>query len=207
MPYASSTHKKVIEFRRSLNSQAFAKHVKICVREGRPLISLGMDHWTEFTAPFPEEIFPPRIVLTADVRLTDFHVSAAGELVSDRFREIIERFDPCIHQFVPVKVQMKDGREYEDKSFYFYQNLQLLNTVDPTGLDVMEGPGNMEKELWPLNLSLFEKFATKKDKIGGAGAWREMRATYTVLYSDRILDAFQTEKIDGWDTQYEFDEI
>lgn len=52
-----------------------------------------------------------------------------GFLVSHRFRELVEQFEPCVHQFVPVTVYKKRKGEPVATYFWFIVG-QRLDSVD-----------------------------------------------------------------------------
>ncbi|MBB5697795.1 imm11 family protein [Sphingomonas yantingensis] len=51
-------------------------------------------------------------------------------LVSGRFRDLVERFEPDVHQFLPVDMVHKKGEAPFD-TFYWFVCCQLIDSIDP----------------------------------------------------------------------------
>lgn len=63
---------------------------------------------------------PTIAVQTDTAPLTDaFWIRDAG-VISARFRQIIEDFEPGVHQFFPVTLKRKNGSPYEEEYFIFH---------------------------------------------------------------------------------------
>lgn len=52
-------------------------------------------------------------------------------LVSPRFRDLVERFEPDVHQFLPVRMLRHENDAEPFDTFYWFVCCNLLDTLDP----------------------------------------------------------------------------
>jgi len=81
---------------------------------------LPFSKWT--ASPKVDDIsnIPTVAIQTDEAPLTDvFWVGDAG-VISRRFKQIIEDFEPGVHQFFPVTLKRMDGSQYDEEYFIFH---------------------------------------------------------------------------------------
>ena len=133
----------------------------------------GYNHWAPTDVKtIPAEHMPDSArIFTGHKALHDvFHVET--ELaVSRRFMEIIEAFEPGVHQFFPVRLLRKNGEPFEGE--YFLLNIRVafnaLNT-DQSDLHWTE----VEREGLTVRLPhiTFGRIVLQKGAVEGHHLWR-----------------------------------
>lgn len=75
----------------------------------------------------------PATLLYRGKNITDFCIIARGvpyiNVVSERFRDLIEDLEPDVHNFIPVQIVRRDGSHVEGR-FYYMNVRQLAYTID-----------------------------------------------------------------------------
>ncbi|SLN32440.1 hypothetical protein ROA7450_01478 [Roseovarius albus] len=150
------------------------------------------DIWRNLKTPMPAELYPDRLLLGKGLRLFDYDgACASGPFVSSRFRDVVEEFDPDMHDFCPVAVEGHDGEELG--THYFCRFLQPLNTIrverSKNVKQVMEG--GSRGDLSALRVNDLSEFSVYADRIEGRGAWRDMRAPYFDFVSNALWQRMQ----------------
>ena len=86
------------------------------------------------TALLPGHDRPRKAVKPGAAEIPDYAGSGKGQVVSFRFREVIETLEPGQHQFEPVQIQWKDGPT-EDR--FWFNPVGRVFALDP---DASEPP-------------------------------------------------------------------
>ncbi|MBB5048213.1 hypothetical protein HNR60_002975 [Rhodopseudomonas rhenobacensis] len=88
--------------------------------------------------------------------------------VSEKFREIIEGFEPNAHQFFPITLEAKDGTRHAGPQYYIFNPCAVIDAY----LDVGNAPG------WPELRNLhrpyragYEDVALSSQEIAGRHVW------------------------------------
>lgn len=119
----------------------------------------------------------------------DVDLFFGGPLVSEKVKEIVERFEPGVHQLFPMELFI--GKECFG-TFYF---LNICNRLD-----------TMDRNLtFPINERGFFKGKKGKDfrrvlsseKIGDHHMWRDKFMTDTLCISDPLGQAFLESNLSG----------
>lgn len=144
------------------------------------------------------EDVPKKIKITGlpkTARLRDaFWVVNGLPLVSDPLRDLIERFDPGIHDFFPVELELPAGREPETG-----YSVLILRAQKDTFIPELSHHGGDR-----YNGRMFQLITTspKKRKVSftpaclkGAHIWREKRLSGEVFLSDELEAAMRLEGI------------
>jgi hypothetical protein len=89
------------------------------------------------THPIDEVLMPKNFVLAKPYQaLGDFITLGMGYAVTARFRDLIEKLEPGRHQFIPIKITLRSGKDYPVEYFTFRVLSQLdafdKNKSDPT---------------------------------------------------------------------------
>jgi hypothetical protein len=113
-------------------------------------------------------------------------------------RDLIEEFEPGVHQFVEVPVTLKSGEPAPHR----YSALNILNIVDDyVDFDRTELP-NKDYAGWGrklLPVSPFEKrpIYVRKQAIGQRHLWRSPEMSFSMTVSDALCARLQAAKVFG----------
>ena len=112
-------------------------------------------------------------------------------VVSGRAKEVIERFDPDLHQFFPVPLRTKRGEEIEGPWF-------MMNVTVRQDSIVMEKSRVIRSERRPDKLNDFRVTSSTKDVVVDPSRqspdihfWREARFQGSLLGSDDFVAALK----------------
>ncbi|MCG7520471.1 DUF1629 domain-containing protein [Ruegeria sp. Ofav3-42] len=135
------------------------------------------DIWGDLRTRVPSDLYPSQLVLGKGLRLFDYDGACdAGLFVSSRFRDLVEEFDPDVHDFCPVEVVNHEGKPLG--THYFCRFLRPINAIRVEGSkhvsQVMED--DPRGDLSRLSLSDLSQFSVYADRIAGFGGWRDMRS-------------------------------
>lgn len=113
--------------------------------------------------------------------------------VSEKFREVVERLEPGVHQFVPVEFVWKDGTHAADRYWYFPCNRLDSVDRDKTTLEF--------RHIWDPG-SDGEVFFSRS-QIGDCHLWRDkfMPSSYGPFISNALYQAFMEAGIEGLGVQ------
>ncbi|WP_422375638.1 imm11 family protein [Roseibium sp.] len=112
--------------------------------------------------PVKPDFIPTRMVWrNKDIPPYDFFMLNKLILVSDAFREIVERHEPGVHQFFPIEVMSEYGQKIGQ--VYFFNICNRLDSVDPEKSTAKKG-----KLFWD---TLSGKMVYSKSVIGERHAW------------------------------------
>ena len=117
-------------------------------------------------------------------------------LVSPRFRDLVERFEPDVHQFLPVPMLRHENDTEPFDTFYWFVCCNLLDTLDPE-LTTLTWRGNYDERMddgFRRGYWKFDRTAEPKQKpvfslqaIGDHHLWRD---AYRVRNYVHCSDAF-----------------
>lgn len=161
-----------------------------------------LDMTADIRAQVPEEMFPPVLVSSNNKAFTDFEGgSGVGFIVSQAFRDAVERFDAGVHQFVPVEIRRKDGGLHDKRPFYILRVTRLLNTINvaasPDLRRVSGKPTDPVTDTTTFHIHT-SKFVVHADRTEGMGLWRDVRGASLILASQRLVDLLRECNITGW---------
>ncbi|HMT41744.1 MAG TPA: hypothetical protein PKC48_13450 [Sphingorhabdus sp.] len=128
---------------------------------------------------------------------TDFIVSRGTLVVSERVREIIERFEPGVHQLLPVDVY----RPKADAPIARYYWLVVCNRIDSVDEKkttfVWTGDKSNERGLWLSEGDESRQLVFNKAQIDARHIWRDKFLAAGVLVSEELMMAFSEAGISG----------
>ncbi len=104
------------------------------------------------TEHLPRKIYPVygrtdtnKHLVRGKAQLPGFTRLHGANLVSDEFRRVIEKFDPGVHQFVPVSIEWADGDVEAVPYFWFAVGKRLFaldpEKTQPPVAELPDGPG------------------------------------------------------------------
>jgi hypothetical protein len=143
--------------------------------------------------------------------LVDFMVMPGNNACNQRFKDLVERFEPGVHLFLPVTLKRKDGTPYEEP-YYIFSAQQAADFIltKMSGMEWWYGPTEIKKQgdiPRPPRLNQVTFFATqgyRKHKIyissqpvKGWHIYTGNRAGFNngVFFSDEFYRAVKAEKI------------
>lgn len=149
----------------------------------------------------------PKSVRIADAaHLVDLDSDGALKYVSARARDLIERFEPGVHQFEPVVFVDLHGCKIADMFVFFV--CQRLDTVDRAHTNMILSPhywraakdvARRKPELVPPNTDLdaAPRIVFSLSQIGNAHVWRDKHIADSLYMSDALVEAFHAEGLTG----------
>ena len=142
-------------------------------------------------------IFPKSATQKDTKKICDVFSMPALNCVNARFRDLVEEFEPGVHQFIPISLKRKDGTPIEGEYFIF-NCCQLLGAVlvNETKCGewrkVVAGPneGQPYYDIPPHDLVL------SRPAIGGKHIWVSAVANPgNPFFSDELVERMEQEKI------------
>lgn len=156
--------------------------------EGNKRLLDILNAWGHGSRPaLPEEV-PKNLVLDKPIKsLPEAFWSTDGLLVvREPVRAIIDRLDPGLHQFFPIRIRTKRGVETEGPWF-------AMNVTAMQDSIVLERSHYKKSSYMPDRLNSFYASSTTKDIVvdparqSGLHLWREKRFIKSLLGSDALV--------------------
>ncbi|WP_247076746.1 DUF1629 domain-containing protein [Pseudohalocynthiibacter sp. F2068] len=121
-----------------------------------------------------------------------FLTTGSLALVTSKVREILEQFDPGLHQFFPIDVRFKSSTQPEGE--YFAMNVtRMQDSIVDDVSSVAPFHGHVSEK---MHIHHFRKNATvRKFALSGANLWREKRYPASFMMSDAFFEALKAQKI------------
>ena len=162
------------------------------------------------------EFYPTKIQITKG-KLADYNTNSedGGTLVSQAMKDAIETIDVDIHQFIPVEVLDKDGKEYGGQYYYWNIGGEVLDAVnyEQGGVDSIRQRPIDGGHAWKIKRGQVwgdrtkNDLAVSKDIIKGRGVWRDLRMMTSRFVSDALVDVWKEAGLTGWDAGSDWDEV
>lgn len=86
--------------------------------------------YSYYGRPYEPEHVPTKIEVSGPKRPIPDIYDPYGLLVSAKFKDVVERFEPNLHQFFPIELVWTDGRHAADR--FWFVPCARLDTVDRT---------------------------------------------------------------------------
>lgn len=146
--------------------------------------------------------------------LVEFHNGLLG--VDQALKEIIEQFEPNIHQFSPIKINTPRGKEYH-KQYYAMVISQFHDSFSPADSDEGSWEDKSYDAYWgerikSFNVSIPKKqnyngLALKKNTFGVSHLWREESLKDPDIYlSDELVSEIKRQCL-RMPTTYQLKEV
>lgn len=110
--------------------------------------------------------------------------------VSGRIKDIIEKFEPGLHQFFPVDVYFEVNNELECKMFY----LNICTRLDSVDRELTTCP--MGSVMWRPDQG--GELVFNLDQIGTHHLWHDIHIMHGWMMSDALHDALVEKGITGF---------
>lgn len=119
--------------------------------------------YSYYGRPFESENIPSKIELDGPKRTIPDIYSAYGLLVSEKFKSVVEKFEPNVHQFFPIELVWKDGSHAADR--FWFVPCTRLDTVDrqKTTFEF--------RNIWFLDGSKDKDLVFNRSQIGDHHVW------------------------------------
>ena len=143
-------------------------------------------------------------------RMPDFIIRWEIIVVSDLFREVLERLEPGVHQFVPFELRNGKRGEPTEAPYYILNIAQTANSIDwvKSNLGVTRNPdGTIFCINFPAFRSAESQYFMRQEGHGGMHVWRETYDSIGIYASDEFLDLCKKLKIRGVDVLDEYEDI
>ena len=143
---------------------------------------------------------------------SDLSHCAGGFVVSQRYKNLVESFEPGVHQFSPVEIFHRDGTPYGE-SFYYHRVYLFIDAVNPVlgGLEkswmTAHPESNPDRYGWKFVRGSRDKLAVFKDKIAGRATWRDTRYFVVTFCSDAFVEKLKAGNFRGWQTINHWQEL
>lgn len=175
---------------------------KIARARRRSLMSYGY--------PVVPETAPKAVLWKSKTKLPPDYAFGNNEimLVSVRFRDLVERFEPGIHQFLPVEMYFSKKDEKPFDTFYWFVCCQLIDSLDPEHTTIpWDGEYEARREdgrrwgSWQIDAEAQppQKAVFSLKAIGDRHLWRDPYfGRGTVNCSNAFGDAVKFTKLNGF---------
>ena len=142
-------------------------------------------------------LVPRRATQTDKKKLCDVFPMPGLNAVSERFKTIVEEYEPGVHQFIPISLKAKDGTPY-DEPYYIFNACQtiacVLADVSPRQSWVVKKAGR--RKGMPFVNGPDSDLVLSKPAIDGHHVWTgELIKGGTVFFSDVLEARMEKEKI------------
>lgn len=150
----------------------------------------------------------PKVVRIKDAaHIVDFDSDGALKYASPRFRDLVERLEPGVHQFEPVTFVDASGQKVADMFVFFV--CQRLDTVDRAHTNMLLYDGMVwlpaksvkryDPSIVPPGTDLEEKpkKVFSESKVGNARIWRDKYTSDSLYISDDFVKTFCAEDLKG----------
>jgi hypothetical protein len=123
-------------------------------------------------------------------KLPDALYGSGVVFASDRLKELIERFEPGVHQFFPIDIIYKSNKELAAKMFF----LNICARLDSVDRELTTCPFP-DEIMWRPDKGGTLVF--NMDQIGNHHLWHDKHIMHGWMISDQLHDAFVAQKITG----------
>ncbi|CTQ51842.1 hypothetical protein LP7551_00358 [Roseibium album] len=149
--------------------------------------------------PITVEGFPRALkIVSAHKTLPDFFLLSGKYAVSDRMKDVLEKLEPGVHQYIPVILQKKSGEPFEGE-FFVLHPCSAVDAIVPEQSDVSfhttpAGRITMRfKKVRP-------KLTVQKEKIKDRHFWTgDESFNRNFFSSNAFFDEAQKAKLKGFD--------
>lgn len=146
---------------------------------------------------------PEKVLLKKQAAsLPDIFSARSGvRIISERVRQILEAFDPGVHQILPIEAFYRDGSK-PDTAYFFLNVTKHLDTVIDEASSVkmaFQIVGEKSRDQMELDPPTARNLVIRKDRAAEHNLWREKRYPYLpLLMSDEMHAEFKAQKIKAY---------
>ncbi|MCG7495094.1 imm11 family protein [Thalassobius sp. Cn5-15] len=131
-------------------------------------------------------------------KLADMVSNKIGLIVSEKVKDIVEKFEPGVHAFYPITLEWSGKSAQKDDGHSIWIIQRSIKGLHPVLIDPpYTGPNDYWDGLniikHPNSTAVFSK-----DAIGNAHIWADPQLSYQRIISDELTEAFQEAKVTGF---------
>lgn len=200
--------RQMLELKHSAENRAYTEYFDELRQTGGKYDAKQIDVWAGQGLTYPEDIFPKTATLKELVRIPDFFSDQGVMIVSQAFRDLVEKFDGDKHQFFPLLIRTEQAESYPFDAYYIFNNRQVLNSLRADGMKLSQQPnGSIPDDLLAIRIIPGMPFTVSAAIVGGAGIWKEKRHYFKHFVSTAFLNELSEQKLTGWECLASFTEI
>jgi uncharacterized protein DUF1629 len=145
------------------------------------------------------EGFPRALkIRSAHKTLPDFFLLSGKYAISDRMKDVLEKLEPGVHQYIPVILQKKSGEPFEGE-FFVLHPCSAVDAIVPEQSDVSFHTTPAGRKTLRLK-KVRPKLTVQKDKIKDRHFWTGDESFSRIFFSsDAFFDEVQKAKLKGFD--------
>lgn len=125
--------------------------------------------------------------------IEDFKDVRLAQICSGAFRDLVEKFDPGIHQFEPLKILDRDGQPEKRDFFWFFPSVRR-HALDPNRvIPPLNGLGYYDQTIPPAEWH----FVFQQAIVGSHDVFCTAEVHNLIFVSDRLKQAIETASFPG----------
>jgi hypothetical protein len=145
--------------------------------------------------PVDPATVPRIIVWKSDTRqVTDLIMAAGAYIVSRRFRDLVESFEPGVHQFLEVDIRRPNGKHISTR--YFMQSCHEIDSVDAKHTTWIRR-GAAQTGMWDNEGIMERELFFSRKQIGVAHLWRDLSIAADLFCSNELGDKIINMRLTG----------
>ncbi len=148
--------------------------------------------------PIPPEVVPMKAQIVEEGELYDWRTVKGGPtLVSARFKDCVEEFDPGRHGFFPLTVEDRKGNVMPGPYFLFNvvgridSIIETKSNLKAVGRGQIDGWG-YTRRVGPWHCAL------DRTVIGNRACWTELRYQNRRFFSDQLANLLKKRRLSGF---------
>lgn len=131
--------------------------------------------------------------------------------VTARFRDLVERFEPDLHLFVPIELQFHDGRPMPGEYYFFNANVDIdciFTDNKPEWFKDYASDGRMQPTLTSIRKLTPRDIFMSKPQVSGRHLWTGGLVGWCQLFvSDEFCTAFRKGRFREVEIRRECNEV
>lgn len=144
-------------------------------------------------------------------KLPDFFtLQSLGWACPKEFIDIVEGFEPGLHQFIPIKLFWNDGTEVP-RDYWIINVCARLDTVAEMHSSVRrypEHPNPYDPDRFSYRFKQGPRtLAVYRDRIEGHAMWWDWRTVGGFMWSDALWEAVEAAGLKGWEAKMDIAEV
>ena len=144
----------------------------------------------------PADVVPQRVVRTKGKTIFDFHSVTGAPLVSERFKALVEKLEPGVHQFFPVVVlDGKSRAALPERRFLFNITQEIEAIVESQSNVTADGRGQVQSRSFTPSGPW--KMTLDRSKIASRACWVDKRFGRRWFASDTLIAGMAADGMQG----------
>lgn len=166
---------------------------------GEPYYFRDMPHETPPGARIDVEGFPRTFKIKSSHKtLPDFFLLSGKYAISSKTKSLLDRLEPDVHQFIPVKLLKKSGEAFEG-NFFVLHICFAVDAIAPEQSDVSVYTTPAGRKTLRLS-KVRPNLAARKDRIEGRHFWIGDESFNNLFFSsDEFFEQVRKAKLAGFE--------